>query len=100
MADPPFDIEHAHRWFAVELNNIAWNLVESPHRSPTDNERMINAAHAAFDRATAHGCASVAYASVGRMADARAEHRTDTPSVQADRGLPALAKMNWSESAA
>jgi hypothetical protein len=128
MADAPFDIKVAHRWFAVELNNLAWDLVEALQRSPADNERMIHAAHAAcyhwleagnllnhlraqcllatayskaglaegavrhaerclalsveagdtptaFDLASAHGCAALAYASVGRMADART-HRT------------------------
>ena len=127
MADAPFDIKRAHRWFAVELNNIAWDLLEAPRRSPADNERMIHAAHAAcyhwleagnllnhlraqcllatayskaglpeaavrhadrclalsdeagetqtaFDRAAAHGCASLAYSFAGRSADARAEY--------------------------
>jgi hypothetical protein len=30
----------------------------------------------AFDRATAHGCASLAYSSIGRSGDARAEYDT------------------------
>lgn len=47
MADAPFDLPRAHRWFAVELNNLAWDLVESAERTVEDSERMIHAAHAA-----------------------------------------------------
>lgn len=47
MTDPPFDVQRAHRWFAIELNNLAWDLVESAERSAHDSERMIHAAHAA-----------------------------------------------------
>jgi hypothetical protein len=128
MNQPKFDLKQANRWFAVELNNLAWNLVEAAERSPADEERMIHAAHAAcyhwlevgnllnhlraqcllataytkvrfgqaavnhaqrcvelsgeagdtqtaFDRATAHGCASTAYALMGQMDDAIAQHR-------------------------
>jgi hypothetical protein len=128
MTKPPFDVERAHRCFAVELNNIAWQIAEAPERSASDAERMIHAAHGAcfhwleagnvvnhlraqcllataytkaglaeaairhaqrcltlsgeaaeqqtaFDRATAHGCASAAYALAGRLIDARAEHK-------------------------
>ncbi len=128
MTTPPFDIARAHRWFAVELNNLAWDLVEAEALSPADVERMIHAAHGAcfhwseagnplnhlraqcllatayakagiaesavrhaerclslsaeaaeqqtdFDRATAHGCASLAYQIAGRVDEARAEHQ-------------------------
>jgi len=47
MAEPPFDLPQAHRWFAVELNNQAWDLLEKPDRTPAEIERMIHAAHAA-----------------------------------------------------
>ena len=47
MTTPPFDLAQAHRWFAVELNNLAWDLVEAATRSPDEVERMIHAAHAA-----------------------------------------------------
>ena len=46
MASPPFDVRRAHEWFAVELNNRAWDLVEADRRSEADAERMIHAAHA------------------------------------------------------
>jgi hypothetical protein len=124
MNNPPFDLATAHRWFAVELNNVAWELVEAPQRSPEEIERMIHAAHGAcyfwlqggdllnhlraqcllatayhaagmgreavrhaerclemsqeagdrqtaFDRATAHGCASRAYALSNHFGSAR-----------------------------
>lgn len=47
MSEPPFDVQKAHRWFAVELNNESWGLVEAAERSPADVERMIHAAHGA-----------------------------------------------------
>jgi hypothetical protein len=37
----------AHRWFAVEFNNRAWDLVEDANRSPDEDELMIHPAHAA-----------------------------------------------------
>ena len=33
MPAPPFDLAQAHRWFAIEFNNQAWELVEKPSRS-------------------------------------------------------------------
>jgi hypothetical protein len=47
MAEPPVDISLAHRWFAVELNNQAWDLLEKSNRSADETDRMIHAAHAA-----------------------------------------------------
>lgn len=47
MAQPEFDLPQAHRWFAIELNNQAWDLVEAASRTPDEVERMIHAAHAA-----------------------------------------------------
>ncbi|HZL88632.1 MAG TPA: hypothetical protein VFB96_09690 [Pirellulaceae bacterium] len=46
MAELPFDPAKAHRWFAVELNNAAWDLCELPARTAEETERMIDAAHA------------------------------------------------------
>jgi hypothetical protein len=124
MTDIPLDIERAHRWFAVEFNNRAWDLVEKAQRSADETEEMIHAAHAAclhwsavgsavnqlraqcllatvyataglgaaavrhaekclklcedagdaattFDKATALGCASIAYACAGPLERAR-----------------------------
>ena len=47
MPEPPFDLAKAHRWFAVECNNQAWELVEKPSRTPDEVERMIRLAHTA-----------------------------------------------------
>jgi hypothetical protein len=47
MTPPPLDLPRAHRYFAVEFNNLAWALVEDPSRDAAGTERMIHAAHAA-----------------------------------------------------
>lgn len=47
MSTPPFELPAAHRWFAIELNNLAWDLLEKSDRTPDETERMIHAAHAA-----------------------------------------------------
>jgi tetratricopeptide (TPR) repeat protein len=46
MAEAPFDVPRAHRWFGVEFNNLAWDLVEKAERSDEESARMIHAAHA------------------------------------------------------
>ncbi len=47
MPEPPFEIDKAHRWFAVELNNTSWDLLEaSEPLSDDDQERLIHQAHA------------------------------------------------------
>ena len=46
MTQPPFDLAAAHRWFAVEFNNAAWDLVERPARTPDEDDAMLHAAHA------------------------------------------------------
>lgn len=48
MPTPTFDQPAADRWFAVEFNNAAWDIVEAKTRSHVDVERMLNFAHAAF----------------------------------------------------
>jgi hypothetical protein len=48
MSEPPFDLAKAHRWFAVEFNNVAWELCELPARTAEETERMIDAAHASL----------------------------------------------------
>jgi hypothetical protein len=47
MPTAPFDESRAHRWFAVEFNNLAWDLLEKPDRTAEDDERLRHAAHAA-----------------------------------------------------
>lgn len=48
MADQPNDEEFArwHRWFAVDCNNRAWRLSEAAARSFSEDEEMLDAAHA------------------------------------------------------
>ncbi len=48
MSEPPFDLAKAHRWFGVDFNNQAWDLVEKPSRTADETEQMIHAAHAAL----------------------------------------------------
>ena len=47
MPEPSFDVQQAHRWFAVEFNNRSWDLVERAELSADDVREMIDAAHAA-----------------------------------------------------
>ncbi len=47
MPEPSFDKQQAHRWFAVELNNRAWDLIEATERSPDETDELIDAAHGA-----------------------------------------------------
>jgi len=46
MVTPPFDDRTVQRWFAVEFNNQAWELVEKPQRSREETEEMLHLAHA------------------------------------------------------
>ncbi len=48
MSEPPFDLPPAHRWFAIELNNLSWSLIEAESRTGEEEERMIHAAHASL----------------------------------------------------
>ena len=48
MAEQTFSPNEAHRWFAVEVNNQAWDLLESDSRTDQDNEVLRNTAHAAW----------------------------------------------------
>lgn len=46
MPDPPFERDAAHKWFAIELNNISWELLEKTDRTPEEDEDLIHGAHA------------------------------------------------------
>ena len=75
MSEASFDVAAAHRWFAVEFNNLAWDLVENADRSPEQTEEMLHAAHAAWlhwsqtgsalNRQRAECLLSTAYVSAG-----------------------------------
>lgn len=45
MADPPFDLDKAHRWFAIELNNRAWDLLEAAELSDARADELVHVAH-------------------------------------------------------
>ena len=47
VGETPFDVAKANQWFAVELNNKTWDLLESADRSEEDSAQMIHTAHAA-----------------------------------------------------
>ncbi len=40
-----YTIEDCHKKFAVELNNLVWNLLEKRARTGEEDEEMIHAAH-------------------------------------------------------
>lgn len=42
---PPVDTEKIHRWFAVECNNRAWDLLEN-ERTPAEDLELLHVAHA------------------------------------------------------
>jgi hypothetical protein len=55
MAEAPFDLVKAQRWFAVECNNAAWELLENASRTAEETERMLHAAHASVHHWLAAG---------------------------------------------
>lgn len=77
MADAPFDVPRAHRWFAVEFNNASWDLLEKGDRSEAETERMLHLAHAAalhwsevgkpINRERADCLLATAYLAAGRL---------------------------------
>jgi len=44
--EPPFDLQVASKWFAIECNNQAWDLLEKTDRTPAEDIGMVHAAHA------------------------------------------------------
>jgi hypothetical protein len=72
----PMDQASAERWFAVEFNNEAWSIVETPRPSAEQIERLLHLAHAAclhwsaagdsLNRQRALGLLAHAYAAAGR----------------------------------
>jgi len=39
--DPEFDVDKAHRYFAADCFNKAWELIEKTDRTPEEDERML-----------------------------------------------------------
>jgi tetratricopeptide (TPR) repeat protein len=47
MSTPPdFDLQAAHRYFAVQCFNQAWELIEKTERTPKEDETMIRLSQA------------------------------------------------------
>jgi hypothetical protein len=44
----PFDLSAAHRHFAAECFNAAWDLIDKPARTSTEDEQMLLLAMASF----------------------------------------------------
>jgi hypothetical protein len=57
LSEAPFDLSRAQRWFAVEFNNEAWDLLELVDRTPQQDELMVHSAHAAARHWTDAGTA-------------------------------------------
>jgi tetratricopeptide (TPR) repeat protein len=81
MSTPPFDLAQAHRWFAVEFNNRAWDLLDKNGRSADETQELLNAAHAAAIHWKAIGTA---------LNEQRAENLLATAYLRAGRAEPAL----------
>ena len=41
-----YTVEEAHKFFAQSINGRAWELLQKPNRSQSENEDMLHAAHA------------------------------------------------------
>lgn len=81
MTPPPFDVAKAHRWFAVEFNNHAWDLVERDGRTADETQEMLHAAHAA----------AIHWQAIGTpLHQQRAENLLATAYLKAGRAEPAL----------
>lgn len=55
MAEAPFDLPRAQRWFAVECNNAAWDLLDKAERTADETERLLHVAHASVHHWLAAG---------------------------------------------
>ncbi len=44
--EAPFDLNKAHKWFAVETNNATWDLLEKTDRTAEDDRELLHVAHA------------------------------------------------------
>ena len=81
--DPSFDLTSAHRYFAADCFNKAWELIRKTNRTPADAEQMIRLSQAslwhwtqrddcqASNMAIGYWQASRIYAILGRAEEAR-----------------------------
>ncbi|MEO1995478.1 MAG: hypothetical protein ABGZ17_09410, partial [Planctomycetaceae bacterium] len=58
MTNSGFDTAEASKWFAIEANNRAWDLLERTQRSEDEATEMLHAAHAACHHWTCVGTAT------------------------------------------
>lgn len=82
---PEFDVQAAHRWFAVTCFNSTWDLIEKENRSAEDDREMVRRAATSHwhwtqredytpkNASIAHWLLSRVYALVGE-ADLAAKH--------------------------
>jgi len=84
MSNPPeFDLQAAHRYFAIECFNQAWELIDKSNRTPEEDEQMLRlslASHyhwtqrddySATSKSTAYWQTSRIYALLGQGEAAR-----------------------------
>jgi len=43
---PPFEVDKAHKWFAIEFNNGTWDALEKQDRTAEETNSMVHLAHA------------------------------------------------------
>jgi hypothetical protein len=65
MAVPAFDVASAHRFFAADCFNRAWDLIEKRDRTSDDDEQMLLLSHASMWHWTQRPDVSSASKSVG-----------------------------------
>ncbi len=68
---PEFDVQQAHRYFAVHCFNSAWELLDKSDRSVADNEQVIRLAHASLWHWTQRADCAPAHLSIGYWQVAR-----------------------------
>ena len=41
-----YTLEEAHKYFAKSISGRVWELLQKSNRSPSEDDKMLNAAHA------------------------------------------------------
>lgn len=78
--------ESWHRFFAIENNNLAWELAGRPSRSPDESREMLNAAHAAAVH-WAHAAAVAGLVDEHRASYSAAQQAIDAIADEEDRKI-------------
>jgi hypothetical protein len=100
MSEPPFDVLRAQRWFAVEFNNRAWDLIEQPSRTAEQVQELIHAAHAAAVHWQAVGTPLQAQRAENLLATAYCVAGKPEPALRHAQRCLALSEQNASEESA